>query len=229
MRVVFIGSGEMTVETAKLLLKRDHEVVIIEHDRDRIDELSDLLDCGFLNGDAAKPGILREAGPEQTDVLFCLTEDDRTNIIAALAGKQLGFRRVVPRVQETDYLDLCRELGLEDTVVPSRTIGRFLADFVGGPEVIELSTIIKGQARFFSFKIDREEAGSTIAKLELPRQTRAVCLYRGEEFKLPDGDTKLADGDELVLVTHSRNMPELLKRWGDDASRKESSKEEAQE
>lgn len=74
MRIVFIGAGELATETAKLLIERDHEIVIIEENEERIKRLSDSLDCSFLHGDGSKPQILEEAGPEHADFLFCLTE-----------------------------------------------------------------------------------------------------------------------------------------------------------
>ena len=64
MRVVFIGASSLAVVTAKLMRERGEEVVIIEHDKDHIDALTEELDCGFLHGDGSKPAILREADPE---------------------------------------------------------------------------------------------------------------------------------------------------------------------
>ena len=40
MRTVFIGAGKVSVETAKELIKKGHEVVIIDIDKAKIDELS---------------------------------------------------------------------------------------------------------------------------------------------------------------------------------------------
>jgi trk system potassium uptake protein TrkA len=93
MRVVFIGASSLAVLTAKLMRERGDEVVIIEHDKDHIDALTEELDCGFLHGDGSKPAILRE---------------------------------------ELEHI--CKELGLEDIIVPSRTIGRFLAERYGTKE-----------------------------------------------------------------------------------------------
>ena len=42
-------------------------------------------------------------------------------------------------------------------------------------------------------------------------------MYRREKFMLPDDDTGLEDGDEVVLITHSKNMEALAKRWGAQA------------
>lgn len=217
MRVVFTGASDLSVRAAQLLIKRGVEVVVIEKDRERIDELSDTMDCGFLQGDAGKPEILREAGPDQTDILYCLSNDDRVNIIASLIGASLGFERVVTKIEEPDLEEICLELGLKDTIVPSRTIGRFLADLAHGPQILELSTIIKGEARFFSFRAGDGEKQRTVDDLDLPAEARVICLYREDRFQLADPRTRLQEGDEVVILTHSRNLGELRRRWAPEA------------
>jgi len=128
MRAVFIGAGSLAVVTAKLIRERGEEVVIIEQDKERIDALADELDCGFLHGDGSKPAMLREANPEGTDVLFALTGNDQANILASLVGRSLGFKRVVTKIDDYEFEHICKELGLEDVIVPTRTVGRFLAE-----------------------------------------------------------------------------------------------------
>ena len=61
MRIVLVGGSSVAVDTARLLLGRHHEVVIIERDKDRVAVLAETLDCGFLHGDGSRPAILREA------------------------------------------------------------------------------------------------------------------------------------------------------------------------
>ena len=128
MRAVFIGAGSLAVVTAKLIRERGEEVVIIEQDKERIDALADELDCGFLHGDGSKPAMLREADPEHTDVLFALTGNDQANILASLVGRSLGFKRVVTKIDDDEFEHICKELGLEDVIVPTRTVGRYLAE-----------------------------------------------------------------------------------------------------
>ena len=57
MRIVFSGAGPMTIMAVQLLTEQGHEVIIIELDKDKIDRLSEELDCSFLHGDAAKPAF----------------------------------------------------------------------------------------------------------------------------------------------------------------------------
>jgi trk system potassium uptake protein TrkA len=49
-------------------------VILIELNKEKIDELSDSFDCSFLHGNSGKPAILAQAAPEECDFLFCLTD-----------------------------------------------------------------------------------------------------------------------------------------------------------
>lgn len=212
MKAVFVGTDSLSLMTAQLLIAREHEVIIVERDRDKIEALSEEIDAGFVHGDGAKPAILKEVGPEHTDVLYCLTENDQTNIIASLVGRSLGIPRVVTRIEDPEFEHICIELGLEDTIVPARTIGRYLADMFEGRDLLELSTLIRDEASIFGFVVREEEQGS-LEELALPKATRVACLYRDGRFMLPDEGTRLKTGDEVVLIAHRTRIPELEKRW----------------
>lgn len=199
--------------TARTLVDRGHEVVIIERDKDRIKELADSLDCGLINGDGSKPAILREADPEHTGLLFCLTGDDQANILASLVGRSLGFKRVVTKIVDPELEHVCIELGLEETIIPFRTISRFLADKVEGRDPLELSTMIREEARVYSFVLPSDFRGG-IADLQLPADARVVCAYRQEKLIIPDDSTKLVADDDVVVIVHRDSLEKLEKKWG---------------
>jgi trk system potassium uptake protein TrkA len=212
MKAVFIGASALTVMAARIMLKRNHEVVVVERDRTRIEAVADELDCGFIHGDGAKPAVLRETDPAQTDVLYCLTDNDQANIIASLVGRSLGFARVVTKIEDPEFEHICIELGLESTIVPTRTTGGYLADMFEGRDPLELSTMIRYDARVFSF-VARAEDAVPIAELDLPRASRVVCLYRDNTLLIPDDSTRLRPEDEVILVTNRDNLPALEQRW----------------
>lgn len=212
MRTVFVGAAKLSIETAKALIKKGHQVIIIETNKEKIDELSAEMDCSFLQGDGSQPNLLREVNPAQTDFLFCLTNSDQANVIASLVGRSLGFKRIVTSIGDSQFEGICHELGLTDTIIPSRTIGRYLEGLVGGGENIELSTVIKDEARFFTM-IAKEEEAVAAKDLKLPRDAKVICYYRDGKFYHADEETTFRKGDEIVILTHSKNMPALQERW----------------
>jgi trk system potassium uptake protein TrkA len=213
MKAVFVGTTPLSVMTSRILLERGHEVVIIERDKERIEDLNEDLACGFLHGDGTRPVILKEASPADTDVLYCLTNEEQTNIIASLVGKSLGYPRVITQINDPQFEHICIELGLEDTIVPDRTIGGYLADIFEGQDPVILSTMIRDEARTFSFVVREEDAGP-INDLDLPKESRVVCLYRDNKFILPEEGMVLKAGDEVVIITHRQHLAELTNHWG---------------
>jgi trk system potassium uptake protein TrkA len=202
----------MTVITTETLTKQGHEVIIIDMDKDKIDRLSDELDCSFVNGDASKPGILSQVNPKDCDFLFCLTDSDQANIITALLGRSMGFKRVVPSIEDAELQQLCSELDLTDTIIPVRTMSQYLGNMVRGLDNIELSTFLKHDARFFTFEAGKDEA-KKINELELPEEAEVIFYYRDEQFHFVDSDTRFKKGDEIVVLTHSEHLSELNERW----------------
>jgi trk system potassium uptake protein len=214
MRFVFVGSGSLAVLTGRMLAGRGHEVVILERDRAMIDALQEELDVGFIHGDGTRPAILREADPEATDLLFCLTHDDQANIIASLVARSLGYRRVVTKIEDPELEHICVELGLANSLVPMHTVGRYLADMAEGQDIIEISDILRGEARIYSFRV-KEEQAVPVADLDLPSAARAICIYRnGEDFLFAEPDTRLRVDDEVVILARGGALKTLRERFG---------------
>jgi trk system potassium uptake protein TrkA len=212
MRVVFVGASRLGINTARLLLKAGHDVVIIESDADNAEMLSSELGCGVIHGDGSKPVIQRESDPHASDFLFCLTSNDQTNIIASLIGRSLGFRNVVTRIDDPEFEHICIELGLENTIIPSRAISRQLCALVEGETPLSISALIKHDAALFSFVVPPEDAVE-VGALGLPADCRLILVYRGEKFMIADDSTELKAGDEAIVLCHRSSLPELHERW----------------
>lgn len=207
----FIRCGFLVGHDCKCTVKKAHEVIIIEKEKAVIEVLSNELDCGFVCGDGSKPAILRETDPKDVDFLFCLTGNDQANIITSLVGRSLGFKRVITKIEDPEFEHICLELGLKDTIIPDQTIGCYLADMVEGQDLLALSVLIKDEARVFSFIIHAENE-ATMSSIQLPDESRIICLYRNGKFIIPDVDFNFKEDDEVVILTHSRNLAYLNKR-----------------
>lgn len=212
MRVVIVGAGSLGARTARLLARRGHEVVLIESDPAAAQAIGGTVDCGVICGDGTRPAVLAETDPADADALLALTGNAQTNLIASLVGRSVGFPRVITRIDDEEFEHVTLELGLVDTIIPARTIGRYLADVVEGHDVLELSGAVKGDARVFLF-VAREEDEGTVAALRLPDGARVSHLFRDGALVLAEGDLHLRKGDEVVIVSHRKHLDDLRARW----------------
>jgi trk system potassium uptake protein TrkA len=83
---------------------------------------------------------------------------------------------------------------------------------VAGSKQVELSTVLKYEARLFTFTASEADA-EEVSALNLPEDARVICLYREEKFALAEPKTKLQEGDEVVVLTHEKNLEKLEERW----------------
>lgn len=210
MRVVFLGASDLTIVTARLAIERGHEVVIVELDQQKIDVLSEELDCGFINGDGSSPSILEEVGPANTDFLICLTDNDQNNIIASLVGQKMAFDRIITRIDNSDFNTICKQLNLDDVFNADGQAADTLINTIEGHKQARQFTELVGGLYFFKFQVT-ENMGDTMDALDLPEDTHAVVIFRGEKDHLVSDIELLEDGDIVTLITKKEHVDVLTK------------------
>lgn len=213
MRLAIVGATALGVASARLLIDHGHDVVFVEKDRQRIDELSGDLDCGFIQGDGSRPHILREVGPKDTQVLLSLSDNDQDNIISSLVGRTLGFAKVITKISDPEFEHVCVELSLTNTISADQITARKLVDSVEGRNIVELSTVLRGDVRFVMVSARAEDEGALKA-ISLPKDTKVLFGYRDGNLVLLADDSHVRQGDDLVLVTRSEHLDALQEKWG---------------
>jgi trk system potassium uptake protein TrkA len=92
-RVVVIGGGNVGLSVARTLEGR---ATAHPNPRDRgqpqgAEVAADALERTIvLHGDGLDMELLREAGVERTDAVLCVTDDDKTNLLASVRAKSAG-------------------------------------------------------------------------------------------------------------------------------------------
>lgn len=215
MRIVIAGGTPLGTATAAAMIKAGHDVVIVDRDRDRLEQLSNTHDCGLIQGDATVPSTLREAAGERADVLLALTDSDQNNVLCALVGHSIGFSRVIPQIMEPELSAVCDELGLEDVITPNQTLAASLVDMLSEEDTAEHTehhVHLTGELRIMRIQVGDDTAGKTPADLRLDGSAKVVAIARGDEERLADDDTPLSDGDELVIVVRRADADALHDR-----------------
>ncbi|MCH9627102.1 MAG: Trk system potassium uptake protein TrkA [Chlamydiales bacterium] len=211
MRIVFVGAGKEVLSAVKILTENSHEVIIIEEDKDKVDSLQDQFDCGFICGDGSNPDLLQETNPQSVDTLFAISDSDQDNIITGLIGESLQFKRVVVSIRNDAYAKICTELGLENVIIPSQTVGKSLVKLAHNENSTELKDYIKGEVELFKMVISKKEEGP-IYDLKLPKDAKPICLYRGDTPYFTSDESELKENDELIILTTEKTLSSLKER-----------------
>ncbi|WP_191090202.1 potassium channel family protein [Histidinibacterium aquaticum] len=200
MRIVIVGASRFGVATAEQLTGTGHEVVLVDTDGDRLKELSETLDCGFIEGDGSLPTVQRDAFADHADALVLLTNEDDVNILAALVGKSVGFERVVPQIVRRELMSVCEELGLADLITPHATVARSIVRALEDHDDPSLDLRVHKDFDVLGYHVCARHVDQTVGELDLPSNTRIIAVTRGEDDLLVTEETKLKKGDRLIVA-----------------------------
>lgn len=215
MHVTILGASRFGVAAAKKLIEEDHEVVLIDKNKARLDDLADGLDCAMIYGDGTLPSTLRDAYGDGSDALVALTNHDDVNILAAMVGRSIGFARVVPQIVRTELLSVVEELELTDVVTPHESLARSIVSSLTDKSDLETDIALRRELRLVSYTVTPGLSGRAISDLDLPKDARPVAHTNEESESFAERDIALKEGDHLFFVATAEAVKKLTKLFSD--------------
>lgn len=217
MRVFIVGAGEVGFNTALMLSREGHDVVVVEQDEALAERATENLDALVLHGNGASPKLLSEARIGKADLLIAATNSDEVNIITCLAGKAQGVPRTVARIHNPDYYDsgepFAREmLGIDFVIHTEEMAASEIKEALLVPGAVNVETF--GEENIEVAEVILEEGsravGRSVREVHLPAQSLIVGVVRRGEALVPRGDTVLEARDRVFLIGDRRRISEVV-------------------
>ena len=208
-KALLIGAGRTGRFTAPLLERRGLQVKVIEKDRERCQLLAAELKSGIvLCGDGTNVDLLTEEGVAEADVVVCITDDDKLNLMVALLAKHLGAKRTLVRVDNSDFVDLISKVGVDEVLSTRSLMAERLLRFVHGEDLLHVSVLDDAQAEALELAVGAGSAadGRMVKDLGMPTDALLCAVVRGDETYIPKGNTVLNAGDRLVVLTKNGDV-----------------------
>lgn len=213
-RVMIIGAGRITRTLAVMLVNGGVNVKVIEKDRDRCEAMAQLLtgDSIAIYGDGTNVDLLAQEGVASADVVVCLTEDDKLNLMMALLAKHLGAKKTVVRVYRTEYADLIEKVGV-DIVISARLLSASeVLAFVRRGGVVSVSILEGARAEAVEVIVQKRAkvAGKKLMDAGLPKSCLVCAYVRKNRAAIPNGNTILLPGDRIILFCLRGSAQEVI-------------------
>jgi len=213
MYVLIAGGGKVGSSVMRSLLRKGHEVTLIEQRRDRFEALEEEFEHMVMNGDATELYVLERAGiGRPPDLVLALTGDDEDNmVIGQLARDKYGVDKVVARVNDPrnqPHFDL---LGITQTVCAVSNILGLVEHEVPEHDLIHLLELRKENLEIVEVQIPKgaPSAGKKVEKLPLPEGARLISVMRNGQSEIAVGSTELQEGDQVLAVLQPGKEDEL--------------------
>jgi trk system potassium uptake protein TrkA len=217
MKTIVIGAGEVGVNVARTLTTDGHDVTVVEARQERCATIRGELDALVVEGNGASPRLLDEIEAGSADLLAAVTEIDEINIIAALAGRQLGAGTTVARVRDPDFFgpdeSYARDvLGIDFVIDPDRATAEDIAEAILLPGAVSVEYFGDGRLAVAEIIVDDSSplVDIELAKRERPHPAYIVGISRDGESNLIRPDTVPRRGDHLLVTVPREYVREAI-------------------
>ncbi|MCR5420768.1 MAG: Trk system potassium transporter TrkA [Lachnospiraceae bacterium] len=208
--VVIIGGGKAAYYLSNMLLNMGMNVKIIESNKSRCEELSNLLPKAIIiNGDGTNEELLKEEGIETAQAFIPLTGIDEENIILTLYAQQVSNAKVITKINKINFRGVISKLDLGSIVYPRYITSEAIIAYVRAKKASMNSNIetlyhmYDHRVEAIEFYIDKESkvTGQTLANLPLKSSLIIALINRSGKIFMPSGSDSLMVGDSVMIVT----------------------------
>jgi trk system potassium uptake protein TrkA len=158
----------------------------------------------FLLGDACEPYVLEEAKLGQADVIVAATGDDEDNLVISLLAKQeFAVPRVVARVNHpSNEWMFTEQWGVDAAVSPPHILTALVEEAVTVGDVVRLLKLDRSGAALVELTLRRDSTavGRPMYELRLPLDSAVVAIVREGHVVIPQPETVMAVGDEVMAI-----------------------------
>lgn len=212
MYIIVVGAGKVGYYLAKTLLQEDHEVLLIERNAAAVEFNAERLGSVVTRGDGAEASTLANAGAARADVVIAVTGDDEDNlVICQVAKNKFNVDRTIARVNNPKNEHLFKLLGVDVTVSQTNYILNLIGQSIPKQSFIHLLNLQHGGLALVEVTVTNESpvANKTLTEITLPVNCAIAAVLRGPEIIVPDGQTVILPGDELIAITKEEDESAL--------------------
>lgn len=219
MRIIIIGAGAVGSYLAERLSAEGQDVVVIEDDERSAHHLQSRIDALVLVGNGASATLLEDAGAERADLLIAVSNNDGANVLACHAGKEMGAKKTIARIEEPELREGADLLGVDVIIDPSATAAEELAEIVGFGGPSEMVQFAEGKLVMVGGVVG-PNAPITMGPLSRLRLRNAdwgwvvAALVRDGQTIVAHGDTEVHSGDHALVMTTEDKVERATKLIG---------------
>lgn len=226
MKIIIAGAGEVGFHLAKLLSFESQDITLIDNNRDNLIYADTHLDIRTVKGDATSIAILKDANVKYVDLVIGVTSSEATNITVCVLAKQLGAKRTIARISNTEFLENKEEIGftqfgIDELISPEALAAREIALLLDQSAFNDSYEFEDGALTMIGLNLSRTAmfVGKTVkdaAKIFPKLHFVPIAIQRfGTQYTLiPRGDTQFKEGDQVYFVTVTSGVEELYKLTG---------------
>ncbi len=216
--VMIVGGGRIGYYLADSLSKKRYTVKLIENNMAHAEELAESLPrVTVICGNGTQHDLLIEEGIEAMDAFVALTDIDEENMIVSMFANKKNVRKTITQIKSDDLYGMLDELGIDNNVSPKQIVANMIISYIRalantvGSNVRTLYRLVNNQVEALEFSAKKQEKfyNKPLKELRTKSNCLIACIIRQNEVIIPNGESQIRLGDNVVVVTTHKNFDDL--------------------
>lgn len=215
-KALIMGGSRTARRFAKMFHDKFH-IKIIDTDMAVCEQMStELPDCEIVCGDGRDIEVLRENNIYQFDAFLALTDSSETNILTCLTAKEFGVAKTIAEVENLQFIGLAENLNIGNTInkklIASSRIYKILLD--ADENDSRFFVLTDAEVAEIPVKHNAKITRGPVKDLRLPFGMTLAALVRDDEVMLVNGNTRIQEGDYVVVFSLMGTLQKIEKWFG---------------
>ncbi len=216
--IMIVGGSRIAYYLADELSKKRHNIKLMESDKAIAEELAEVLPrVTVINGNGTQHDLLIEEGIEAMDAFVALTDIDEENMVVSMFANKMKVRKTITQIKSDELYGMLAELGIKNNVSPKDIVADRVISYIRaiensrGSNVLTLYRLVGGKVEALEFLAKRQEKfyDKPLRELNIKKDCLIACIIRGPKVIIPDGNTCIQLGDNVIVVTTHKNFEDL--------------------
>ena len=216
--IMIVGGSKIAFYLADELSKKRHNIKLMESDKAVAEELAEQLErVTVINGNGTQHDLLIEEGLEAMDAFVALTDIDEENMIVSMFANKMNVRKTITQIKSDELYGMLSELGIKNNVSPKDIVTDRVISYIRalensrGSNVLTLYRLVGGKVEALEFMAKRQEKfyDKPLRELKIKKNCLIACIIRNAKVIIPDGNTCIQQGDNVIVVTTHKNFDDL--------------------
>ncbi len=216
-QVCVIGLGRFGSKLASTLFQREHEVLAIDQDEQRVQEMLGRVTYA-VEANATNETALRDLGVGDMDVgVVALGSQIQSSIITTMMLKSMGLPYVIARATDTQHAEILHRVGADKVIFPEEEAAERAASLDLSPNYVEFMNITEDTG-VHKLRPPEKMRGMSLRDAGLVSESTrhhvsVMVIRRGNEYILnPAEEEMIDDGDILVVVGSHEDVERAFAR-----------------
>ncbi len=222
MKIIIAGAYAIGTHLAKLLARNDQDIVLIDEDEERLNNISSDYDLMTVHASPSSIKALKNAGIGNADLYIGVTPDENMNMNSCILAKALGAKKTVAKVNNYEFMNpelkvIFDNVGIDSLIYPENLAAQDIVNGLKMSWVRQRWDVHNGALIMLGIKLREtceilNEPLKDLCKPESPYHI--VAVKRGDETIIPRGDDVLKMYDMAYFMTTRNYIPYIRKIVG---------------